>query len=90
MRTITSYVDSPLTRGQCFFHHHIDCPYQYRPLECMVNSVEIMWADKQNLVDEVFVISRITLISTLITSDITKMESNYYRFIIQVNCFEKQ
>ena len=56
----------------------------------MMNSVEIMWADKQNLVDEVFVMSRITLILTLITSDITKTESNYYCFIIQVNCFEKQ
>ena len=29
MHAITSYVDSPLTRGQCFVHHHIDCPYQY-------------------------------------------------------------
>ena len=55
----------------------------------MVNSVEIMQADKQNFLDEVFVISRIELISTFGTSDIAKTESNNC-FIIHVNWCEKQ
>ena len=54
----------------------------------MVNSVEIMQADKQNLLDEVFVISRIKLISTSGTSDIAKTESNNSS-IIHINCCEK-
>ena len=56
-----------------------------------MNSVEIMQADKQNLLDEVFVISRIKLpvILTSGTSDIAKTESNNC-FIIHLNCCEKQ
>ena len=71
------------------------CPPSYRlslsvPLECVVNSVEIMQADEQNLLDDVFVISRIKLILTSGTSDIAKMESNNCFYDIPVNCCEKQ
>ena len=55
-----------------------------------MNSVEIMQADKQNLLDDVFVISRIKLILTSGTSDIAKMESNNCFYDIPVNCCEKQ
>ena len=71
------------------------CPPSYRlslsvALECVVNSVEIMQADEQNLLDDVFVISRIKLILTSGTSDIAKMESNNCFYDIPVNCCEKQ
>ena len=56
-----------------------------------MNSVEIMQADEQNLLDDVFVISRkIKLILTSGTSDIAKMESNNCFYDIPVNCCEKQ